>query len=57
MHKTLMFRMVLINGEQLMLGEDIVIKSMTDVRVNLAIDAPRIVKIDRLDSAGKNSAE
>lgn len=43
-----MLRLVLKKGEQVKIGADIVIKSMNDSRVNLAIDAPKDVKIERL---------
>lgn len=43
-----MLRLVLKKGEQVKIGKDIVIKSMNDSRVNLAIDAPKDVKIERL---------
>ena len=43
-----MLRMVLKNGEKIKLGEDIIVKSMTDGRCELAIDAPREVKIERI---------
>ncbi|CAI3318043.1 carbon storage regulator [Enterococcus cecorum] len=45
-----MLRLVLKKGEQVKIGEDIVIKSMNDSRVNLAIDAPNDVKIERIKS-------
>ena len=43
-----MLRMVLKNGEQLKLGEDIIIKSMTEGRCDIAIDAPKSVKIEKI---------
>ena len=45
-----MLRLVLKKGEQVKIGADIVIKSMNDSRVNLAIDAPTDVKIERIKS-------
>ena len=43
-----MLRMVLKNGEQIKFGENIIIKSMNEGRCELAIDAPREVKIERI---------
>ena len=45
-----MLRLVLKKGEQVKIGADIVIKSMNDSRVNLAIVAPKDVKIERIKS-------
>ena len=47
-----MLRMVLKNGESIRLGDDIVVKSMTEGRCELAIDAPKEIKIERLDESG-----
>ena len=45
-----MLRMVLKNGESVKLGDNIIVKSMTEGRCELAIDAPSEVKIERIDS-------
>lgn len=51
-----MLRLVLKKGEQLKIGNDIVIKSMNEGRINLAIDAPKEVKIERLKPENKSIA-
>lgn len=51
-----MLRLVLKKDEQLKIGEDITIKSMNDGRVNLAIDAPKELKIERLKPENKSIA-
>lgn len=43
-----MLRIVLKKGEQLKIGEDTIIKSMDDRRINLAIEAPKEKKIERI---------
>lgn len=43
-----MLRLVLKKEEQLMIGDNIVIKSMNDGRISLAIDAPKDIKIERM---------
>lgn len=43
-----MLRLVLKKDEQVKIGADIIIKSMNEGRVNLAIDAPKDIKIERI---------
>lgn len=45
-----MLRMVLKNGESIKLGDNIIVKSMTEGSCQLAVDAPREVKIERFDT-------
>lgn len=49
-----MLRLVLKKGEQLKIGNDIMIKSMNEGRINLAIDAPKEVKIERVKPENKS---
>lgn len=51
-----MLRLVLKKGEQLKIGNDIMIKSMNEGRINLAIDAPKEVKIERMKPENKSIA-
>ena len=43
-----MLNLVLKSGERLQIGEDVVIKLQSDSRAQLAIDAPREIKIKRI---------
>jgi len=45
-----MLRIVVKSGETIKIGDEIVIKSMTDGRVSLAIDAPKKLKIERVEA-------
>jgi len=45
-----MLRLVVKNGDMIKIGDDIIIKSMTDGRVSLGIDAPRDLNIERMEA-------
>lgn len=49
-----MLNLVLKSGDRLQIGEDVVIKLQSDSRAQLAIDAPREIKIKRIAPDGNN---
>ena len=46
-----MLSLVLKLGDQIKIGDDIIIKLQSETRANLAIDAPREMKIERIQSS------